>query len=153
MYLSIHRVKVNSAMDVLVRAHRHTTNDETDFVRLMVELISDIQDVDAELEPIDETLALDEMVDTALDLQCELEELKQDLVEANEDEDDHGDTSAQLELKIEKVEAELMAQPAAVGSLIARFVATEKRWEGEDICCRNVEIIVLVVTCVLSLCS
>lgn len=109
-------------MDVLVRAHRHTTDDESDFVRLMMELISDIQDVDAGVGPNNETEGLDELVDAAVDLQCELEEVQQDLVEVQESvedgDDDDGEGAeaiAKLELRITELGSELLAQPAVVG--------------------------------------
>ena len=111
-------------MDTLVRAHRQTTDDEVDFVRLMMELISDIQDVDADPEsPTTEKTAeeleeLAELVETAFEMQCELEELKQDLAEAEDaydaGEDDDGDSRDQLEMKIAKLESDLSGQPAAV---------------------------------------
>ena len=99
-------------MDVLVRAHRHTTDDEIDFVRVMMELISDIQDANAGLKS--ETEGLDDLIDMALDLQCELEELRQELAEAQEEEDE--EATVALETKIAKVESDLGAQPAAVGA-------------------------------------
>ena len=98
-------------MDVLVRAHRHTTDDEIDFVRVMMELISDIQDANTAAGPQNETEGLDELVDLALDLQCELE-LRQELVEAQEE--DNEEVTAKLEEKIAKVESELDALPEAV---------------------------------------
>ena len=111
-------------MDTLVRAHRQTTDDEVDFVRLMMELISDIQDVDADPDSsTTETTAegleeLADLVETAFEMQCELEELKQDLAEAedayDDGEDDDGDSRAQLEMKIAKLESDLSEQPAAV---------------------------------------
>ena len=99
-------------MDVLVRAHRHTTDDEIDFVRVMMELISDIQDVNTAAGPQKEIEDLDELIDLALDLECELEELRQELVEAQEEDDE--DAAAELEAKIAKVKTDLDAQPAAV---------------------------------------
>ena len=99
-------------MDVLVRAHRHTTDDEIDFVRVMMELISDIQDVNTAAGAEKEIEGLDELIDLALDLECELEELSQELVEAQEEDDE--DAAAELEAKIAKVKTELDAQPAAV---------------------------------------